>query len=355
MNKKVSIIVPIYNAQVYLAKNIKSIVNQDYRNLEIILVNDCSTDGSFDICQKFAKQDSRIKLVDKKINEGEDFARFTGIEHATGEYLVFLDADDWFISNAISFLVKTIEDKDVDIVYASNIRVYSTRLNIKEHRYLSPQYCDRVIKGEEKDELYISYFGVNIVPVTMWGNIYKKDLFNLSLERSKLKFGADLALSMQLYRRAKSFYMSQTPVLYYRWGGITAVFQPNLLESCKKLYSIKMANAEALNFEKAKLTATIELCNCLASYILQLATYYSRRPQQNIADLEKEFANTVYQNFTSICDHAYVKADGLRLACAQRNAEAAYNIACAMVRKPKNRLRIVVKKLCSSILKFIPI
>lgn len=66
MNKKVSIIVPIYNAQVYLAKNIKSIVNQDYRNLEIILVNDCSTDGSFDICQKFAKQDSRIKLVIRK-------------------------------------------------------------------------------------------------------------------------------------------------------------------------------------------------------------------------------------------------------------------------------------------------
>lgn len=91
---KISIIVPIYNVKPYLEQCILSIINQTYLNLEIILVNDGSTDGSLLICENFAKKDDRIVLITQQ-NMGLSSARNLGIEIATGEYIMFVDSDDW--------------------------------------------------------------------------------------------------------------------------------------------------------------------------------------------------------------------------------------------------------------------
>ena len=91
---KVSIIVPVYNVQNYLEQCISSICNQTYKNLEIILVNDGSTDNSGIICEKFAKSDSRIKLIAQE-NQGLTRARKAGVGQANGEYIGFIDSDDW--------------------------------------------------------------------------------------------------------------------------------------------------------------------------------------------------------------------------------------------------------------------
>ncbi|MDE6097645.1 MAG: glycosyltransferase, partial [Muribaculaceae bacterium] len=251
MNPKVSIIVPAYNAAVFLDKTVRSILDQSYRNIEIILVNDCSTDNTLQIIQKFARLDKRVKVVDKSKNEGVDFARFSGIEVATGDYITFLDSDDWFAPDAVETMVNIAENKKVDIVYTSNWRVYSSRLGIKHLCHLNPEFCNRVIDGEEKNKLFISYFGVNIVPVTMWGALFDRKLFTSDLSRSGLKFGEDLALGMQLYHKAKSFYMSDIPTVFYRWGGVTAKFQPNFLLSSKILFGKKIEFAKKINFDKA--------------------------------------------------------------------------------------------------------
>lgn len=216
---KVSIIVPCYNAAVFLRQTVKSMQTQTYKDIEIILVNDCSTDSSLSIMRDLANQDPRIIIVDKPKNEGEDYARFSGIEVATGDYLTFLDADDWLAPNAVQTWVDVATKYKVDIVYTSMVRVFSQKLKIYRKKSLDIKILDRVISGSEKDELFISFFGVNIVPVNMCGNFFKGTLFDNSLEKSGLKFGADLSLGMQVYQKATSIYITNGYIYYYRWGG----------------------------------------------------------------------------------------------------------------------------------------
>ena len=105
MDKKISIIVPVYNLEKYLPRCLNSVCNQTYKNLEIILVDDGSTDKSSDICDNWAKKDSRIIVIHKK-NGGVSSARNAGIKKATGEYIHFVDGDDWLELNCYEKIVE---------------------------------------------------------------------------------------------------------------------------------------------------------------------------------------------------------------------------------------------------------
>lgn len=94
VNQLISIIMPVYNAEKYLNRSIESVMNQTYKNIEIILVNDGSTDASLTICSNYQKADSRIKLINQK-NSGVSAARNRGIDEATGTYIMFIDSDDY--------------------------------------------------------------------------------------------------------------------------------------------------------------------------------------------------------------------------------------------------------------------
>lgn len=100
MNKKVSIIVPIYNVEYYLDQWIKSLVNQTYHNIEIVLVVDGATDNSLATCQKHAVEDQRIRLFFQN-NSGVDVARNSGLAHATGELIALIDNDDWVVNHVM--------------------------------------------------------------------------------------------------------------------------------------------------------------------------------------------------------------------------------------------------------------
>lgn len=118
----VSIILPIYNKERELTQCLKSILNQTYRKLEIILVNDGSKDTSKDICERFLERDNRIKLINKK-NEGVELARITGLEYATGDYIMFIDPDDWIPNDAIELLLKSLRKEDADVSFGNFYRV----------------------------------------------------------------------------------------------------------------------------------------------------------------------------------------------------------------------------------------
>lgn len=352
-NPKVSVIVPIYNAEVFLPSTIKSIQNQTYSNLEIILVNDCSTDNSLKLCNKFAASDSRIKVVDKKINEGDDFARFTGIEVATGDYFTFLDADDRFTFDALETWLKYAKYYNADIVYANYVRVYSERFRIKRINEFDSKFTERVISGKEKEELFISFFGVNIVPVAMWGNLFKRKLFKESLKCSGLKFGADLVMAMQLYNRADSIIITSHPVILYRWGGVTAKYQPKFLASAQTLFQRKMEFLKTIDYPRARETSIIELVNCLASEVRQLAEYFPNQAEENIQKLRDEMSDPLYECFDEVKDNPYFVKGNVNEAVCHRNAEEAYNIATVILSTPKAKLRRLLKRGALAVLRHV--
>ena len=109
---KISVIVTVYNVEQYLDDCIQSILNQTYTNLEIILVNDGSTDNSLKICQKYKKRDSRIALINQD-NAGAVVARKSGIDRATGEYVTFVDGDDWIEMDTYKCILQTAMHEDI--------------------------------------------------------------------------------------------------------------------------------------------------------------------------------------------------------------------------------------------------
>lgn len=116
---RVSVIIPVYNAEKYLRECLDSVVNQTLKDIEIICVNDGSTDNSLQILEEYASQDNRIKIINQE-NQGAGAARNKGLEIAQGEYLSFLDADDYFELNMFEIMYKTSKTNDLDIVIASS-------------------------------------------------------------------------------------------------------------------------------------------------------------------------------------------------------------------------------------------
>lgn len=119
MLKKISVVIPVYNIQSFIGDCLQSVIDQDYSNLEIIVINDGSKDSSLQICQQYADKDSRIVLINKQ-NEGQGSARNTGLECATGDYLTFIDGDDFVDPNYVSSLTRQQEKYKSDIAITFN-------------------------------------------------------------------------------------------------------------------------------------------------------------------------------------------------------------------------------------------
>ena len=120
--EKISVIVPVYNVEKYIEKSLESIVNQTYKNLEIILIDDGSPDSSGKICDEFAKKDERIKVIHKK-NEGLSATRNCGLDVCTGEYVAFIDSDDWIADNYFEVLRDALIKHDADVAEGKVVQV----------------------------------------------------------------------------------------------------------------------------------------------------------------------------------------------------------------------------------------
>ena len=148
MSKKVTIIIPVFNAEKYLSTSIESVLNQDYMDIQLVLIDDGSTDGSAVVCHNY--HDSRITYV-RKQNGGVSSARNEGLKYLSGGYFTFLDADDYLPANAVSLLVNALESAESDIavgtfefVYADRIQPHASRIakGVYEIQQLLPSFID---------------------------------------------------------------------------------------------------------------------------------------------------------------------------------------------------------------------
>ena len=126
MNQNISVIVPVYNVEKYLTQCVESILSQDHSNLEVILIDDGSTDRSGEICDQFAARDSRVQVIHQK-NAGAAAAKNAGLRIASGTYLSFVDSDDYLEPNAYGGLVRTLLDTGADVVQGSFREIYRNR------------------------------------------------------------------------------------------------------------------------------------------------------------------------------------------------------------------------------------
>lgn len=162
----VSIIVPVYNVEPYLTKCITSIIKQTYRKIEIILVNDGSSDGCGKICDEFAKKDERIRVFHTE-NKGLSVARNYGMARATGDYLGFVDSDDWIEPDMFEVLVKQAEKDNMDIVHCGIYLEFPkktvTVFGIEKYYNNSTEFLKALIKGD--------------ITVGVWNKLYRKSCF----------------------------------------------------------------------------------------------------------------------------------------------------------------------------------
>lgn len=169
MNNKVSIIVPLYNAEKYLEKCISSIVGQTYRNIEIILINDGSTDRSHEICYKFKTQDPRISYIYQN-NSGVGTARNRGLDVSSGEYIMFVDSDDWLERDYVSIMVNNIDENDI-IVSSFTEETEADTISVKSFNKIRN---DEIIDSRSK--IFLDCVNKKIYTYLVWGKLYKKQI-----------------------------------------------------------------------------------------------------------------------------------------------------------------------------------
>ena len=157
---KVSIIVPVYNAEKTIERCINALLTQSYNNIEIVCVNDGSSDNSFAILEKFRNKDSRIKIYTQE-NSGPAYTRHFAISQATGKYLMFCDADDWYENNMVECMVTTIEQENTDMVMCDcNIidladnTIQNAKLNKYNHILLLGKHSLNINNVSSLEEIY---------------------------------------------------------------------------------------------------------------------------------------------------------------------------------------------------------
>ena len=284
LDEKVSIIVPVYNVEDYLERCVKSIINQTYRNIEIILVDDGSTDNSGVICDEFSKNDDRI-IVFHKENGGLSDARNYGIDRAAGEYLIFVDSDDYIHPQMVEALYRAQNITDADITacdYTRDIDVIS-KVHIEDYSLLDIRTFDR-------DEAMNSV-STNGIHVMAWNKLYKKDLFeNIRYPKGRIHED-EWILHHLLWECEKIAVISEKLYFYtYRDDSIIGQFSIRNIEDGRYAYEDRVQFVAEKKWNAVKQIVAENTCYyCLTNYEKLL----EQEQSVEIVELENRLISTI--------------------------------------------------------------
>ena len=243
MDDLISVIVPVYNGEKFIEKCLNSIVNQEYKNLEILLVDDGSKDNSLEICKTFAAKDSRIKIFSKP-NGGAASTRNYALERMTGHYVTFVDADDWVRPECFGMLHKLITDYDADIASCEEF------INEDEDRVPETGKQNNVYTMKEYAEILIP----DLILSHVIDKLFRAELFNSD---EKIRFPESIVEDMEIFPqillRCKKIVASNARLYFYRSNpnGITSTMSSKPLSSIDRAMAFieRYPIAESLTLE----------------------------------------------------------------------------------------------------------
>ena len=255
-SKLISIIVPVYNTNIFLPKCINSILNQTYKNIELILVDDGSTDDSGDICEEYATKDSRVIVIHKK-NEGQGVARNVALDIANGDYIGFVDSDDYILPNMFSKMVCFIERFEADIAVCGVIN---------DH-FLIKKECPKQssFKLYNKEELFISFFREPYIRSILCNKLFKAELF-ADIRFSNIRAREDNDLIYKVFDKC-----------------VKAIYVPE----CLYVQHIRPGSTEQSDFSDEKLKSI---------YVVGNMTMYIKKHMPSIANYTELFRATAIKN-----------------------------------------------------------
>ena len=231
-NPLVSILIPLYNQEKYFGACKRSVCNQTYKNLEIIIVNDGSTDNSPRMAHDWAAKDSRVKVIDKQ-NEGLAFARRDGLFQATGEFVIFLDSDDTLTRRSVEALVLSALNSGADLVMGSWNKVVGFLKRRRADSNYSFPVNQLITQPELFDKYYLGFFKNSFFPVNVWAKLYRKSIIDKALKETELYspdvpfMGEDMFFNVNFFPYLRSMCRIEDVVYNYRYGGGTFGFNKN--------------------------------------------------------------------------------------------------------------------------------
>ena len=287
---KISIIVPVYNSQQHLEQCIESLVNQSYRNIEILLVDDGSTDGSLEIIENFAQHDQRIKVIVES-NLGVAAARNTGLDHVTGDYICFVNSDDFVGKDYCQHLLNLCLKGNVEVAIGE-YNYIDTRTS-KYMIVMQPDPNDPQYNGVFTSQQWlenIDEFGLyNPLVNVLWGKIFKSSLFENIRFPINHKLDEDIVVIYQLILKADSIAFSNYRDYIYR-----DYLSPQLHNQYDANYSLCQTYNQQITMAK--------LCSFGDRVVHKFKSVY----QDRLKALQKQPAFRNYANQLLKIEHKYI-------------------------------------------------
>lgn len=307
MNPLFSIIVTIYNLENYIEECIKSIINQEFENVEVILVDDGSTDNSPKICDRYAEEDKRIKVIHKK-NEGVVNARKTGSDLAKGSYVLFVDGDDWVMPNYLSELKRIATEFNPDCICFGYCEVVGEEYCHKKYSVPSGKYTKAQIEKELYPVLIENEYGEYFSPA-VWSKAVKKEIMTtcqIGLD-PRIKIGEDFACTRPIFVEANSLYITNENLYCYRINPKSAIRTPKPYPwSGPELIGIfleKKLDMDAFDFRDQLFRNIVHnLFNVAVSQFNRENNYFAIRK-----DIRKFLKNEYYDNAIRKCKYRSFK------------------------------------------------
>lgn len=335
----VSVIIPVYNTGKLLDKCLKSLLEQTYAEWECILVDDCSTDQTtLDLLQKWRKKEPRIHLVQNENNLGIEKARFVGLSFIRGQFVMFMDHDDWlYDKESLNLMVSNAEKTNADVVIGRHIRNIA---GFSKGVYI-PIPAGVIEQPELKDTYYCSYYGVNLMPVYIWARLYRKSLIDkANMEPHELRHGDDVAWNLFIMPYAQRVSVLNDIVYVHRWGGSSSKFADGLNEE-KKFYKIRIDALKRFDYPQGRKWLDIEAKNVLRVDFQQRMLFFKMTKDEMCAYIKKELENPIWEMVAPTIRECCV--DEFSKAFLSKDVEQLYSLTKNVLNSPRNRVKQCIK------------